>query len=201
MTKKNIAIIGAGLSGLSLADELKPHANITIFEKSRGVGGRMSTRYTDDFQFDHGAQYFTARSKSFKNFLKPFIAQNIVQEWTPKVVTLEVGQKPYKRDWFEPHYTASPKMNMLCKALAKKHDVRIKTQIEKLSQTHEGYRLIDKNGVQHGPFDWVISTAPAPQTSELFPQEFSQYKAVTNTQYRRSKLYQPASLALCQYDR
>ena len=55
MAKKNIAIIGAELSGLSLASFLKDHAAISIFEKARGVGGRMSTRYTDDFQFDHGA--------------------------------------------------------------------------------------------------------------------------------------------------
>jgi len=42
-----IAIIGAGLSGLILAHSLKEHANITIFEKARGVGGRMSTRYAN----------------------------------------------------------------------------------------------------------------------------------------------------------
>jgi renalase len=175
MTKPNIAIIGAGLSGLTLAEKLQDRASITIFEKARGIGGRMSTRYTDDFQFDHGAQFFTARTKGFKDFLRPYIDEGTVQEWSPKVVTLELGQKPYKRDWFEPHYTASPKMNMLCKAIAAKHDVRIKSKIEKLRKTPEGWLLTDDTATQHGPFDWVISAAPAPQTAALFPADFTQY--------------------------
>jgi predicted NAD/FAD-dependent oxidoreductase len=42
-----IAIIGAGLSGLILARALSQHASVNVFEKARGVGGRMSTRYAD----------------------------------------------------------------------------------------------------------------------------------------------------------
>ena len=42
---KNIAIIGAGISGLIAARNLIQKHNVTIFDKSRGVGGRMSTRY------------------------------------------------------------------------------------------------------------------------------------------------------------
>ena len=66
---KKIAIIGAGLSGLVVAKTLGRHNEIHIFEKSRGVGGRMSTRYADPFQFDHGAQFFMARSQQFKEFV------------------------------------------------------------------------------------------------------------------------------------
>ena len=47
----NIAIIGAGISGLSLANMLNGIANVKIFEKSRGLGGRIATRrfYNEDF--------------------------------------------------------------------------------------------------------------------------------------------------------
>ena len=41
---KKIAIIGAGLSGLTAATQLREHAEVTVFEKSRGPGGRMETR-------------------------------------------------------------------------------------------------------------------------------------------------------------
>jgi predicted NAD/FAD-dependent oxidoreductase len=41
---KKVAIIGAGLTGLTIAQELNTHLNVTIFEKSRGVGGRIATR-------------------------------------------------------------------------------------------------------------------------------------------------------------
>ena len=44
-----IAIIGAGFSGCNLYNNLKDkYENITIFEKSRGVGGRLSTKYIEE---------------------------------------------------------------------------------------------------------------------------------------------------------
>jgi predicted NAD/FAD-dependent oxidoreductase len=48
-----IAVIGAGLSGLVFADTLGDAAQIKLFEKSRGYGGRMATRRHDAFQFEH----------------------------------------------------------------------------------------------------------------------------------------------------
>ena len=55
---KNIAIIGAGMTGLSLAYNLQEH-NITIFDKSWRPGGRVSTRKHDNYLFDHGAHYLS----------------------------------------------------------------------------------------------------------------------------------------------
>ena len=63
-----IAIIGAGIAGLTCAHMLKKY-NPIIFEKSRGIGGRLATRYSDQYQFDHGAQYFTVKDKEFDKFL------------------------------------------------------------------------------------------------------------------------------------
>ena len=58
MEKPNIAIIGAGMTGVVCARNLKDAGYETIiFEKSRGIGGRMATRRTSEgLQFDHGAQ-------------------------------------------------------------------------------------------------------------------------------------------------
>ena len=75
-----VAVIGAGISGLVCARTLRDHGYpVTVFEKSRGVGGRMATRRTDDgFQFDHGAQYFTARDRRFRRYVNSWIADGIV---------------------------------------------------------------------------------------------------------------------------
>lgn len=55
----NVAIIGAGLSGLACAVELKRKgAEVTVFEKSSGVGGRIKTEKIDGFLLDHGFQVF-----------------------------------------------------------------------------------------------------------------------------------------------
>ena len=54
---KNIAIIGAGMSGIVAARTLTQAGHhVEVFEKSQGVGGRMSTRETTFGNFDHGAQ-------------------------------------------------------------------------------------------------------------------------------------------------
>jgi len=55
---KNIAIIGSGMTGLSLAHNLDKN-NITIFDKSWRPGGRVSTRKNENLLFDHGAHYLS----------------------------------------------------------------------------------------------------------------------------------------------
>ena len=60
-----IAIVGAGLAGLSCAQALRAGgADVQLFDKGRGVGGRMATRRVDTplgpATFDHGAQFLTA---------------------------------------------------------------------------------------------------------------------------------------------
>lgn len=53
-----IAIVGAGISGLRAALEMTHSRDITIFEKSPGVGGRVATRRADSVQINHGAPKF-----------------------------------------------------------------------------------------------------------------------------------------------
>lgn len=166
---KRIAIIGAGISGLALARRLSTVAEVTVFEKARGVGGRMSTRYADPFYFDHGAQCFTARSAEFQAFLKPYMEAGSVAEWKGDVVNLEVGKAESKRIWLEPHLVATPNMNSLCKALAVGLDLRTACEVAPLGERDAmGWELQDKEGKALGMFDWVISTAPPAQTVRLF---------------------------------
>ena len=66
-----VAIIGAGLAGLSCAQALvQAGYQVHVFDKSRGPSGRMSTRRAEDhagpWQCDRGAQYFTARDATFR---------------------------------------------------------------------------------------------------------------------------------------
>ncbi|MEO6173264.1 MAG: hypothetical protein ABIP02_09115, partial [Arenimonas sp.] len=140
-----------------------------VFEKARGVGGRMSTRYADPFYFDHGTQFFTARTKAFQNFIAPFIAKGVVAEWKGKVLTHQADNTIKDRPWFEPHYIAVPHMNSLSKQLSEGIDLRLNTEIAALTEKHaEGWHLFNKEGESLGVFDWVISTAPPVQTLNLF---------------------------------
>nr|WP_296750589.1 FAD-dependent oxidoreductase [Thioalkalivibrio sp.] len=79
-----IAIIGAGMAGLSAANRLREAGvDCTVFEKSRGLGGRMATRRVGALHFDHGAQYFTARGMRLQSRLAQWQADGSVAEWLP----------------------------------------------------------------------------------------------------------------------
>lgn len=86
--KLNVAVIGSGLGGLSFCKTLQQRGNpqlfeITVFEKSRGPGGRISTRREKvndhQFSFDHGAQYFTARDPLFQEQVNHWLKEGVVQ--------------------------------------------------------------------------------------------------------------------------
>lgn len=172
-----IAVIGAGLAGVAVARRLSGVAEVTVFEKSRGLGGRMATRRAGEFQFDHGAQFFTARSAEFQDLLANE-ASELISAWDAKVVTLEAGKKAFKREWFETHYVAQPQMNSLVKGLASALDVRTGVRVGQLARAGSGWRLEDEDGKELGQYDWVIISAPAPQTVALMPDSFSQRQAL-----------------------
>lgn len=59
MLKNRVAVVGAGISGLSAAYELeKSGFEVTVFEKNATVGGRMATRCKYLLPFDIGADFF-----------------------------------------------------------------------------------------------------------------------------------------------
>ena len=166
------AIIGAGITGLRLAAALRTKADVQVFEKSRGFGGRMSTRRADEFQFDHGAQYFTAHSTDFERFLAPFIGAGHVARWQPRLATLGRAGQPAPV-WTAPRYVAVPGMNALCKAMAEEIDVTLATRIGSITRKGVQWQLASETGEDCGLFDWVISTAPAEQTVRLMPAGFA----------------------------
>ena len=80
----DFAIIGAGLSGCVVSEQLSERATVKILEKSKSPGGRMATRVSSQYEFDHGAQFFTARSVEFKNFLSSLLNEGHVACWNAR---------------------------------------------------------------------------------------------------------------------
>lgn len=178
----HVAIIGAGLSGLVLAHQLRPYANVTLYEKSRGLGGRLATRYADPYQFDHGAQFFTAKSEAFKQFLQPLLNAGIVSRWDARFVELNRNEITSQRQWGEeyPHYVGMPKMNAIGKFLADGLAIERQTRITSLKRTKNQWQLTDENGEIKGCYDWVITTSPVAQTKALLPAEFAHHDALAS---------------------
>lgn len=70
--KKDVAIIGAGFSGLSAACSLaKEGYNVTIFEKNKELGGRARSINLEGFHFDMGPTWYWMPDV-FENFFNNF---------------------------------------------------------------------------------------------------------------------------------
>ena len=68
---KDVIVIGAGMAGLICAQQLKQAGlDVTVVEKSAGVGGRMATRRLQGTWVDHGAQLISVKSDSFGRFIR-----------------------------------------------------------------------------------------------------------------------------------
>lgn len=81
-----IAVIGAGLAGLTTAKKLhSAGTEVTVFDKSKGTGGRLSSRSFAGGWIDHGAPYVSVESEAFANFLKKNIKETAIQKWSPQL--------------------------------------------------------------------------------------------------------------------
>ncbi len=182
---KRIAIIGAGLSGLVLSYKLAPHAQITVFEKSRGSGGRLSTRRVEDFQFNHGAPDLTPRTAHFKSFLEGLERKGIIQDWKPKLAPMldETSEATSALSWPEKHLRGTPGMSAIGRHLAGTQNVKFKIEVAPLQYQDDSWKLYSTEDKELGQFDIVISTAPAPQTINLFPPDFLHTDKLHTVQY------------------
>lgn len=165
----DIAIIGAGFAGMTFASLCKSKHNITVYEKARGVGGRMTHRRHAQFDFDHGAQYFTVRDPRFRQFLQDNFNKEL-QSWYARFASFENGVKTRMSNWQEKHYVGVPAMNSLCKKLSAGLDVLTNTKITQLIKKNDKWLVYADEDKILGSYDLVISTAPPEQTVALIPE-------------------------------
>jgi renalase len=180
MTNLNIAIIGAGLAGLTAARKLGPHATVRVFEKSRGLGGRLATRYADPYQFDHGTQHFTAKTPEFQAGIESWLQAGIIAQWNARFVEMERSSIIARRRWDDefPHYVGAPKMNVIGKHVAQGLDVQTSCRVETIQKQGQQWQLLNEQGEDLGHYDWVICAAPAQQAADLMPDMFAHKAAL-----------------------
>jgi len=146
-----IAIIGAGLAGLACARSLTAagHA-VRLFDKGRGPGGRMATRrITADgqpLQFDHGAQYVTARGAQFRAALQstPMAAWPDAERWV-----------------------ATPGMSALPRTLAGGLDLALRVEVKGLAGDPGAWRLLADGTEPAGPYHRLVLAIPPAQAARL----------------------------------
>jgi len=169
MPHPRIAIIGAGLAGLTCAQALLARgASLRLFDKGRGAGGRLATRRVEapgkspgtTLQFDHGAQYLTARGPGFARLLA------------------EHGAAPWgEAGWL----VGTPGMSGLPRALARGLDLALARHVTAIEgepgawiirhlpadAVRPGRPLPAEPPAAEGPFTALAITLPASQAAPL----------------------------------
>lgn len=168
---QRIAVIGAGIAGVACAASLRDvGAHVTLFDKSRGAGGRMATRRAAwagddgsplDAEFDHGAPWFTARHPRFRAALARAERAGAVQAWQPLV------HAPWPAPRQRPCFVAAPNMPALCRHWLGDLALHTGQAVQRLQRDQAGWQLVLEGGVSAGPFDQVMLALPPAQAAVL----------------------------------
>lgn len=164
---RRIAVVGSGLAGLSAAILLKQHNHrLTVFEKSRGPGGRLAAKRIAGGSADIGAQYFTIRNPDFRAFLKRHAGKDSFGCWPARL-----GYQQSDGHWQpfpdEPRFVGIPRMTAVSRALASNVDAQAEVRIATMAREERGWFLTDTAAQCHGPFDQVVLTAPPAQARDI----------------------------------
>jgi predicted NAD/FAD-dependent oxidoreductase len=161
--QRRVIVVGAGLAGLMAARVAADHGcTVTVFDKGRGIGGRMATRRTEvpgrgTARFDHGAQFFTVRDPRFDELVSKWVADGVVREWC----------RGFDHEDGHPRYVAVDGMAALAKHIARGIDVRSASLVFSVALNDESsWTVTLDDGTTHVA-DGVIVTCPLPQSYSL----------------------------------
>ncbi|WPP00677.1 FAD-dependent oxidoreductase [Pseudomonas sp. HR96] len=162
-----IAIIGTGIAGLAAAQALQQAGlSVQLFDKSRGPGGRMSSKRSEAGSLDMGAQYFTARDRRFVNQVQQWVTAGCVEQWTPQLYNSNAGVLSPSPDE-QVRWVGTPRMSAIARQMLGELPVEYSCRITEVFRGTQHWHLQDAEGRGHGPFSQVVIALPAPQATAL----------------------------------
>lgn len=171
-----VAVVGGGVAGLVCARTLQDHGiSVTLFDKGRGPGGRMSTRRTGAGPFDHGTQFFTAFDRRMNRYIESWRTDGIVAAWTGGFASIGNEREPLVDESDDTRYAGVPRMSALTRHLA--NDLRVAeygVRVVSVERSAHGWRLSGERAgdgiTELGAFDRLVLALPAPQAGSLLEQ-------------------------------
>jgi hypothetical protein len=158
-----VAVIGAGLAGLSCARVLRrAGCFVEVFEQDKNIAGRVATTRAGLVSFDAGAQYLTARSAPFRAYIDELVAGGYASRWTPKSTA---GEKQGVQ--LHPWYVGTPGMSAIVRPLTESVRIHTSRRVHTVSQTDKGWVLVFDDETNAGPFSAVAVAVPAPAAQLL----------------------------------
>ncbi|MGG6267967.1 NAD(P)/FAD-dependent oxidoreductase [Leptolyngbya sp. AN03gr2] len=161
----DIAIVGAGMAGLTCAQMLQQAGyKVVVMDKSRGLGGRMATRRLQGTYADHGVCYLKPKSPEFQSLLNQLVDRKVLRVWTETIHELNEGkiQPPSKQ---APCYAASNGITAIAKFMSIGLTLRLNHRVERIEE-QDGWQLYCEAGEVISA-NAVIVAIPAPQAAML----------------------------------
>lgn len=166
-----IAIVGAGVAGLTVAYGLRTlPVERTVFEKSRGYGGRAATRGRYGCRYDHGAPFFSAPTARVERLITAHLpTDQLVEVGRPLGGFTRKGDLVRRDEESGRKWTYRSGISTLGKLLARfgRAEMVHDTRIDRLERSGPHWHLQTKGGTSFGAYDAVVLTAPAPQTAAI----------------------------------
>jgi hypothetical protein len=160
-------VIGAGIAGLACAQRLRDHEiAVTLHDKGRRPGGRVATRLSGPFAFDHGAQFLTATDPRCLAWLHRGHADGFVAPWPATIVHLAEGVVGTSDDRKQ-RWVGVPGMNALARSLSSDLPVRASVRIKRIERHGRRWRLTAVDAATVDEADIVVVAVPAPQAMPL----------------------------------
>lgn len=162
----SILIVGAGFTGSVLSKALRvtaPELTLTVWEKSRGAGGRQATKRDGEHSCDIGAQYLThwKSDEFFKPYMKVLKSTQVIHELKGNIINA-----PTKYDGDCVHYVAQKGMNSTSKYFLSGTNVFYGTKVTSLRMLEDKVEVKNEQG-RSAIFDAVVFTIPAPQLLDI----------------------------------
>jgi renalase len=137
-----IAVIGAGIAGLTCARKLQQAGRrVVVFDKSRGLGGRLATRRLAGTHADHGVCYLQPKGAAFGRLIDELVNEQILRVWTQGIHRLSadgVLQPPVK---FAPCYAAPSGATAIARYLGQNLEIINSQAITAISPISNGWQL------------------------------------------------------------
>jgi len=157
----DIIVIGAGVSGLVVANEMqRAGSSVVVVEKARGSGGRLSSKRAEldngsAFTFDLGCASFSAQSDGFKQALEAAGSS---------VATIE--------EHGEKRYCGTPRNSMMTRYLADQLEVYFSHRVFGIERYNDGWKVSCETSdgeIKRWLCSRLIISAPPAQSAALLP--------------------------------